>query len=109
ATTNTEKVTAPDSADTASGPSAPGAVSALQMAPPDRCASREITGPSSAIQITAAPETDNDPDTERSSPAARFTAGQAGGGGSPGRPPGPAPPVVAWAPIRAAEGPRDTA
>ena len=57
-TNSTPSVTAPDSSETTSGSSAPGAVSELAMACQDRWVSRAITGPSRAIQMTAAPMTE---------------------------------------------------
>src|SRR5579875_1228052 len=65
---STPRVMAPDSIETTSGPSAPGARSAVQTERADRCASRAITGPISAIQTTAAPATDAAPYTERTVP-----------------------------------------
>src|SRR5215472_4863120 len=61
----TASVTPPAASETTIGSQAPGPVSALAIALPDRCVSRAITGPSSAIQITAAPATDANPDRER--------------------------------------------
>ena len=63
--TSTARVTAPDSSDTTSGMSAPGARSADPMAPGDRCTNRVMTGPSSAIQTSPAAATDQRPDAER--------------------------------------------
>src|SRR5512142_1155119 len=64
-TNSTPSVTAPDSTETTSGSSAPGAVSELTTACQDRWVSRASTGPSRAIQITAAAMTETAPDTER--------------------------------------------
>src|SRR5215472_10134623 len=58
----TASVTPPAASETAIGSHV---ANALAIALPDRCVSRAITGPSSAIQITAAPATDANPDRER--------------------------------------------
>ena len=54
-TSRTASVTPPDASEMRSGSSAPGPVSELTIALPDRCVSSAMTGPSSAIQITSAP------------------------------------------------------
>src|SRR5579875_2799322 len=87
---STASVTAPDSTETSSGSSPPGSVSALATAWPDRWVSRAMTGPSRAIQTTAAPATEAAPDTERRAGApARIRPGGRGrpGGSSPVAPP----------------------
>ena len=61
-TSKTPSVTAPEVTETTSGSSAPGAVSELTMAPPDKCVKRAITGPSRATQMTAAPASATAPD-----------------------------------------------
>ena len=72
-TNSTPRVTSPDSTEVTSGSSAPGDVSALTMALPDRCVNRAITGPSRTSQITPAPATDTHADTERSLSGAPVT------------------------------------
>src|ERR1039457_5067650 len=62
---STPSVIAPDSTDTTSGSSAPGTDSAVVIWPQDRWASRVITGPSRAIQMTAAPVSEATPLAER--------------------------------------------
>src|ERR1022692_558828 len=93
---STARVTAPDLTEMISGSSAPGAVSELTMALPDRCVSRVMPGPTSAIQIRPAPAMETAPDTER---MARGTAADLAGPAGrccPGEsPPGTAPPAAA--------------
>src|ERR1700716_3118920 len=90
-TSRTASGTPPAVSETTTGSRAPGAVSALAMALPDTWVSRAITGPSSAIQITPAPATEANPDTER---IVR---------GSPPPPPGPRGPRLpgGWSPRKA--------
>src|SRR6266704_574427 len=92
----TASVTAPDSAETTSGSSAPGADSARPTAPADRCASRAMTGPSSATQMMPATATETRPDTGRSAcPAPAPPPGQARGGCPEPSPSRTAPPATA--------------
>ena len=62
---STARVTPPDSSETTSGSSAPGPVSELTIALPDRCVSSVMTGPSKASQITSRPGHGRTPETER--------------------------------------------
>src|ERR1039457_972929 len=91
-TISTASVTPPASADTRSGSSAPGADSELPIACQDRCVSKVISGPRRANQMTPAPATDANPDTER---MARGPADARSNGPGP-RCPGPCCPD--WAP-----------
>src|SRR5580692_9980582 len=88
---STASVIPPDSAETISGSSAPGAVRELAIALPDRCVSSVMTGPSRTIQISSAPATDSHPEMERSARGA--ASGRPGCPGGP--PPRTAPPEAA--------------
>src|ERR1700742_2330339 len=55
---STARVISPDSTEVSSGPNAPGALSDDQMPDQDRCVSSAMTGPSSTIQMIAAPITE---------------------------------------------------
>ncbi len=70
---------APDSTDTTSGSSAPGTDSAALTWGQDRWASRVITGPSRATQMTAAPASEATPLAERTVRRRADPAGWAGG------------------------------
>src|SRR5580704_6480532 len=93
---STPRVTSPDSTEIRSGSSAPWAVSELAISLADRCVSRAIRGPSKASQITPAPATDTQADTERSrSGAAVIRPNPAGRRGPGGSSPWTAPPAAA--------------
>src|ERR1700722_8637069 len=93
---STPRVTSPDSTETSSGSSAPGAVSELAMALADRWVKSAITGPSKASQTTAAAITETTADAERARRWAPMTPwGPARRGRRGGGPPETAPPAAA--------------
>src|ERR1700704_3131891 len=65
---NTTTVIAPDSTEVSSGPNAPGAVSEDHRVDQDRWVSSAMTGPSSAIQMTAAPMIETMAEGDRTCP-----------------------------------------
>ena len=92
-------MTAPDVTETTRGSSAPGAVSELTMALPDKCVARAITGPSKATQMTPAPARATAPDTEwmaQGAPLSRPRPGRSGSRRRSAAAQGTPPAATAW-------------